>query len=122
IDKQWTYGATDIARLDIGDDLTIKNIAGFQGEKNSAGMIDYDDSPFAIQDLSVPHGWEGTGEQYSEELQATGKALGGQLEWTFGGYLEYDKPTDIPQYDVMVPIEGGGGYTPTLIVAEGSTT
>jgi iron complex outermembrane receptor protein len=122
IDKHWTYGAIDIARLDVSDDLTVKNIAGYQADKNSVGMIDYDYSPFAIQDLSVPHGWEGTGEQYSEELQATGKALGGRLDWTFGGYLEYDKPTDMPQYDVMVPIATGGLYRPSLIVAEGSTT
>ncbi len=122
IDKQWTYGAIDIARLDIGDDLTIKNIAGYQADKNSVGIIDYDAGPFAIQDASVPNRWAGSGEQYSEEFQATGKALGGRLGWTAGFYLEYDKPGGVPQYDVMVPIETGGVYRQSLIVARGSTT
>ena len=127
IDKQWTYGAIDIARLDIGDDLTIKNIAGYQADKNSVGIIDYDGGPFAIQDTSVPNRWEGSGEQYSEELQATGTALGGRLEWTAGFYLEYDKPTGVPQYDVTspiktAPINAGGVYQPSLIVVRGSTT
>ena len=122
IDKQWTYGVIDIARQDIGDNLTIKNIAGYQADKNSTGIIDYDYSPFAIQDLSVPGRWAGSGAQYSEELQAAGKALDGRLEWTVGGYLEYDKPTGVPQYDVMVPIASGGVYQPSLIVVRGSTT
>jgi iron complex outermembrane receptor protein len=121
IDKQWTYGAIDSARLDIGDDLAIKNIAGYQADKNSVGIIDYDGAPFAIQDTSVPNRWEGSGEQYSEELQATGKALGGRLEWTAGFYLEYDKPTEVPQYDVASPIETSGSYQPSLIVVRGST-
>lgn len=122
IDKQWTYGVIDIARLDVDDDLTIKNIAAYQADKNSVGIIDYDDSPFAIQDLRIPNRWEGSGEQYSEELQATGKARAGRLEWTAGLYLEYDKPDGVPQYDVMSPIETAGVYRPSLIVVRGSTT
>jgi iron complex outermembrane recepter protein len=122
IDKQWTYGLIDIARQDIGDDLTLKNIAGYQADKNSTGIIDFDYSPFPIQDLTVPKGWQGASEQYSEELQLTGKSPGGQLEWTLGGYLEYDKPTDTPQYDVAVPVLKGGVYEPSLIVVQGSTT
>jgi iron complex outermembrane receptor protein len=122
IDKQWTYGLIDIARQDIGDDLTLKNIAGYQVDKNSTGIVDFDYSPFAIQDLSVPKGWQGASEQYSEELQLTGKSLGGRLEWTLGGYLEYDRPTDTPQYGVVVPILKSGIYRPSFITVQGSTT
>jgi iron complex outermembrane receptor protein len=122
IDKQWTYGVIDIARQDIGDDLTLKNIAGYQVDKNSTGIIDFDYSPFAIQDLTVPKGWQGASAQYSEELQLTGKSLGGRLDWTLGGYVEYDQPTDTPQYDVMSPILTAGVYRPSLIVVQGSTT
>jgi len=122
IGKQWTYGVIDIARLDVDDDLTIKNIAAYQADKNSVGIIDYDDSPFAIQDLRIPNRWEGSGEQYSEELQASGKAFGRRLEWTAGLYVEYDKPDGVPQYDVMSPIKTDGIYKPSLIVVRGSTT
>jgi iron complex outermembrane receptor protein len=122
IDKQWTYGLIDIARWDLSDTLTLKNIAGYQVDKNSTGIIDFDYSPFAIQDLSVPKGWQGASKQYSEELQLTGKALDGALQWTGGVYLEYDKPTDMPQYGVALPILTGGVYRPAFIVVQGSTT
>jgi len=123
IDKQWTYGLIDIASFDIDDDLTVKNIAGYLVDKNSTGIIDFDDSPFAIQDLSVPKGWAAASAQYSEELQFTGKSFGDRLQWTGGVYVEYDKPTDTPEYDVSLPVlNASGAYVPELIVVQGSTT
>ena len=123
IDKQWTYGLVDIARDDIGDDLTLKNIAGYMVEKNSTGIIDVDSSPFAIQDTFAPKGWSGASAQSSDELQLAGKSAGGRLQWTFGGYLEYDRPTDMPEYSVSIPVLGASGtYQPSRIVAEGRTT
>jgi iron complex outermembrane receptor protein len=123
IDKQWTYGGVDIARYELDDDHALKNIAGYMVEKNATGIIDVDNSPFPIQDTFAPKGWAGAGEQFSEELQLSGKSSDGRLEWTFGGYLEYDKPTDVPQYGVSIPIlTPAGAYQSNLIVAEGSTT
>jgi iron complex outermembrane recepter protein len=123
IDKQWTYGLVDVARDDIGDELTLRNIAGYMAEKNSTGIIDIDNGPFAVQDTFAPKGWAGASAQYSDELQLTGKSLGDALQWTAGAYLEYDKPTDMPEYGVSIPIlEPSGLYRPDMIVAEGSTT
>jgi iron complex outermembrane receptor protein len=123
IDKQWTYGLVDIARDDIGDDLTLKNIAGYMVEKNSTGIIDVDNGPFAIQDTFAPKGWSGASVQYSDELQLSGKSRDGALQWTAGGYLEYDKPTDMPEYGVSIPIlTPSGSYRQDMIVAEGGTT
>jgi iron complex outermembrane receptor protein len=123
IDKQWTYGAIDIARWDIADDLAVKNIAGYLVDKNSSGIIDFDHTPFAIQDLKAPRGWAGAGKQFSEELQLSGGSGDGRLRWTVGGYVEYDEPTDTPEYDVTVPIAAAAaGYVPTLIIVQGSTT
>lgn len=122
IDKQWTYGVIDIARYDLSDDLALKNIAGYMVEKNETGIIDVDNSPFPIQDTFAPKGWAGAGEQYSDELQLAGKSGDGRLQWTVGGYLEYDKPTDMPRYDVSIPYLTPGGYQPNLIVAQGKTT
>ncbi|MDB5394365.1 MAG: TonB-dependent receptor [Rhodospirillales bacterium] len=123
IDKQWTYGVIDIARWDIADDLIFRNIGGYLVDKNSSGIIDFDHTPFAIQDLKAPQGWAGAGKQFSEEVQLNGKSTDGRLQWTVGGYLEYDKPTATPEYEVTVPIAPAGGtYAPALIVVKGSTT
>jgi iron complex outermembrane receptor protein len=123
IDKQWTYGVLDIARYDLDDDHVLKNIAGYMVEKNATGIIDVDNSPFPIQDTFAPKDWAGAGEQFSDELQLSGKSADGRLQWTLGGYLEYDKPTDRPQYGVSIPIQtASGAYQSNLIVTEGSTT
>ena len=122
IDKQWTYGLIDNARWDLNDDVTLKNIAGYLVDKNSAGIIDFDNSPFMVQDLTVPKGWQGASKQYSEELQLTGKSRGGALQWTGGLYLEYDKPTDMPEYGVALPLLDGGVYRPAFVVVQGRTT
>ncbi len=123
IDKQWTYGVIDIARWDIGDHLILKNIVGYQANKNSTGYIDFDNSPFPIQDLRVARGWAAASEQYSEELQLSGRALDDRLRWTTGLYAEYDKPTDTPEYDDVQPVAGtSGAYQQTMIALQGSTT
>jgi len=106
----------------LNDDLSLKNIAGYLVDKNSAGIIDFDNSPFRVQDLTVPKGWQGASNQYSEELQLAGKSRGGALQWTGGVYVEYDKPTDMPEYDVSLPLLTDGVYRPAFVVVQGRTT
>ncbi|HLG89075.1 MAG TPA: OmpA family protein [Alphaproteobacteria bacterium] len=90
--KYWVYGATDIARLDISDDLYIKNIASYYEIRDTQGQ-DQDGSSLAILNQQPPVGqW---GEEYSfatEELQLQGKSLSDALNWVIGGYLEFDHP------------------------------
>jgi iron complex outermembrane receptor protein len=123
VDRELTYGFFDIARWTINDRLTLRNIAAYQGDKDKDGLVDSDYSPFVLQDVSSPHGWAGTGEQYSEELQLSGLSSQRHLQWVGGTYFQYDKPTDTPEFDVTEPTQlATGSFAPTMIVAQGGTT
>jgi iron complex outermembrane receptor protein len=60
---------------------------------------DFTDTPIVTQGFVSPRGWNnasvgagggrGVATQYTEELQLNGKALGGNLQYTLGGYLRY---------------------------------
>jgi iron complex outermembrane receptor protein len=125
IDKEWDYGVTNITHWDVADNVAIKNIAAYQVDKNSAFLSDFDGSPFQIQDVIPRKGepWTAASQQYSDELQFSGKSLNDSLQWTVGGYLEYSSPTTFPEFDVIQDIPTGPGvFSPTLIqVQEGST-
>jgi iron complex outermembrane receptor protein len=125
LDKEWDYGVIDIARWDVTDTMSIKNIAAYQVDKNSAFITDDDGTPFSIQDVLPRAGepWSAASEQYSEELQFTGKSLNDALQWTVGGYLEYSAPTTFPEFDVAELTEVAPAYfLPILVkVQEGST-
>jgi iron complex outermembrane receptor protein len=125
IDKEWTYGVINISHWDVAENFAIKNIAAYQVDKNSAFLTDFDGSPFQIQDVIPRKGepWTAASQQYSEELQFSGKALDDRLQVTFGGYLEYSSPTTFPEFDVIQDLElAPGFFSPTLIqVQEGST-
>ncbi|MDB5394364.1 MAG: TonB-dependent receptor [Rhodospirillales bacterium] len=125
IDKEWDYGITDIARWDVADNVSIKNIAAYQVDKNSAFITDFDGTPFLIQDVLPRSGepWSAASQQYSDELQFSGKALGDKLQWTLGGYLEYSSPTTFPEFDVAeITQVAPGFFLPILVkVQQGST-
>jgi len=130
IDKEWDYGVYNISRWDVTDHFALKNIAAYQVDKNSAFLTDFDGSPFQIQDVIPRKGepWTAASQQYSDELQFSGKALDDRLQVTVGGYLEYSSPTTFPEFDVIQDIQTGATpsgrpiFTPTLIqVQEGST-
>jgi iron complex outermembrane receptor protein len=125
IDKEWDYGVINITHWDVAENVAIKNIAAYQVDKNSAYQVDFDGSPFQIQDVLPRRGepWTAASQQYSDELQFSGKALNGNLQWTIGGYLEYSAPSTFPEFDVIQDIQVAPAFfLPTLItVQEGST-
>jgi iron complex outermembrane receptor protein len=125
IDKEWDYGITDIARWDVAENFSIKNIAAYQVDKNSAFITDFDGTPFSIQDVLPRSGepWSAASQQYSDELQFSGKVLNDKLQWTLGGYLEYSSPTTFPEFDVAELAQVAPGFfLPILVkVQEGST-
>ena len=103
--------------------MELRNIAAYQVNKNTLGVIDADYTSFALQDVSIPKKWAGTGEQLSEELQLSGTASGTHLKWTVGGYFEYDRPTDTPEFDVAeLAAVAPGEYLPIKVVVQGATT
>jgi len=123
VDRELTYGFFDIARWMLNDQLTLRNIAAYQADKNTDGLFDSDYSRFVLQDVSSRHSWAGTGQQYSEEVQLSGLSLQGRLQWVGGAYFQYNRPTDTPELDVTEPIQqANGSFAPTMIIAQGGTT
>ncbi len=125
IDKEWDYGIYNISHWDVTDRFALKNIAAYQVDKNSAFLTDFDGTPFQIQDVLPRKGepWTAASQQYSDELQFSGKALDDRLQVTVGGYLEYSSPTTFPEFDVIQDLQlAPKFFSPTLIqVQEGST-
>jgi iron complex outermembrane receptor protein len=78
----------------VNDDLSIKNIVGYN-QVLSRDRIDADGSPFQIVTVGAFGGPNMEGlrystEQYSEELQLAGTALGKRLNYLVGGYYDRD--------------------------------
>jgi iron complex outermembrane recepter protein len=120
IDREFTYGVFDTARVKLTDDLELKDILSYQEDRNTLGIIDDDFSPYALQDVSIPKRWGGTGERYSEELQLRRQTGLDRLEWIVGAYYDSERPTDLPEYEVtQVAQVGPSQYSPAVITAQG---
>jgi len=91
LDKTYSYGITDIARYDLSDNVTIKNIFGYRVLKNLL-RYDLDGMPLAVIDFVTPNGWNLSNVQYTDEVQFQGKSLGGNLTWIAGGFYEFLHP------------------------------
>jgi len=123
LDRESRLTAIDNLRWVLSGNLTLRNIAAYQSEKNTLGVSDFDATSLPIQDTSIPTRWAGTGEQYSEELQLNGTFRANRLQWVAGGYFEYTRPTNVPEIDVTQPAEvAPGTYFPIKVVAQGATT
>ncbi|HLG87556.1 MAG TPA: TonB-dependent receptor plug domain-containing protein [Alphaproteobacteria bacterium] len=94
LSKAYIWGITDVARWDAADDLTVKNIAAVRVNKvNSVG--DEDGTQFPVLEVGLPgnpYGWQQSTAQFTEEPQIQGRSLGGKLQWTVGGFLEFTHP------------------------------
>jgi iron complex outermembrane receptor protein len=114
--KEWNYGVVNVSRFDLSENLTLKNIAGFQVDLNSIGFTDRDYTSFARQDIVMPPGrqWANASEQYDDELQLSGKSLNDKLTWVIGGFLEFGHPIGQPGFDVNSAMDGAGPGMPFL--------
>ena len=75
--------------FDLSDDLTLKNIFGYYNRKAQTGG-DLDGTPFMLLDVgsgNIDSLW-GTRKSISNELQLSGKAIDGRLNWTIGFYAD----------------------------------
>ncbi|TAL02803.1 MAG: hypothetical protein EPO08_06015 [Rhodospirillaceae bacterium] len=95
-----SYLAVNTTKYEVNADTTIKNIVGM-GRNWSNGPYDYDATPFTILE-NTPRGETMVSTNYSEELQALGSTLGGQLKYTAGFYYSHEK--DI----INAPLTFGG--------------
>ncbi|WP_347271058.1 TonB-dependent receptor [Rhizorhabdus histidinilytica] len=74
------YGGALTATYEL-DAVTLKSISAYRHQDGQSGQ-DFDGTPAAFLDQLVDsRQW-----QFSQELQASGKALEGRLDWIVGGY------------------------------------
>ncbi len=94
IGKDYFYGFTDVATWDVTDNLSIKNIAAARITKQ-LGVDDFSSTGIPLLTIGFPgnnNGWNDNSVQYTDEVQISGKALNGKLDWRVGGFLLFDHP------------------------------
>jgi iron complex outermembrane receptor protein len=84
--SQWNI--VDTTSFDLNDDLTIKNIFGYQETQNSAFIQDIDGTvlPIVQGATALPSQSSGPSVQYNEEIQLLGKAFGDRLNYVVGTF------------------------------------
>jgi iron complex outermembrane receptor protein len=132
LDKTYSWGITDIARYDLTDNLTIKNIFGYREIKNLL-RSDFDGTPLDQGGYSTPDGWEVNNAQYTDELQFLGKALDDKLSLIGGAFFEFLHPAgytvaQVPTTTALAPglnaqaVIFGNAYGQNALGPEGETT
>ncbi|MCP1471068.1 iron complex outermembrane receptor protein [Sphingobium sp. OAS761] len=98
IDKQKIFLVTNRSRIDLAPNVTLKNIISYATYRNTA-LIDVDGSTIAgisYIPTGQPGGLQNNGtpafNQFTEELQLTGKAIDKMLDWTVGAYFQHNRP------------------------------
>lgn len=106
LSKARGWGITNITTLNLGENLTLKNIFGYRRYKQLS-RYDYDGTALPLLDQVTPDGWWSVNlRQISEELQLQGKALDDKLDFTVGGFLLWQKspsPQRLIQLSVGTP-------------------
>jgi iron complex outermembrane recepter protein len=91
-----------------GERVTVKSITAVRRIEAASGY-DFDATPYPLaeQDLNLDQ------EQVSEELQLSGTALGGALEWITGVFFFREEATDFQSVPFYQPViaTGDGGFT-----------
>jgi iron complex outermembrane receptor protein len=126
----WNYGVVDTLKWNLGEDLTLKNIFGWQVYKQVSRLdvggttlpiLYYGDTGQygGVLDRNSPDFYSAT-----EELQFSGKALSQHLQWVAGAYFEFDHPEGHDLTDQIVfgqPIysDVGKGVRSEAVYAQG---
>jgi iron complex outermembrane receptor protein len=84
--SQWNI--VDTSSFDLNDNLTLKNIFGYQETQNSAFVQDIDGTVLPIVQGATPLPSQSSGPsvQYNEEIQLLGKAFGDKLSYVVGTF------------------------------------
>jgi len=124
--KVETWGVTDILDLQLSDSLTFRNIANYSKLKvyysyDSDGTIagGSDINPFTQR--SIPRD---DLQQYSEEAQFQGNALGGRLSYVAGAFYFKSEPDGLQGYGSVnvCPIGFGAFCTTYAGAGDGATS
>ena len=81
-------GAENISRVELSDELTFRNIVGFD-RSSTVTTTDFSGSTLplvVVAGLPFPF----VSQQYSEEAQLLGKSFADRLDWVLGGFYLHD--------------------------------
>jgi iron complex outermembrane receptor protein len=85
LEKYFSWGFSDIAKWDVAENLTVRNIFGYRSYEQLS-RFDEDGTILPILGAVTPNGWNIHQEQYTEELQLQGKSLNDSLVWVAGAF------------------------------------
>jgi iron complex outermembrane receptor protein len=117
LDKTYSYGITDIAKYDLTDNISVKNIFGYRVLKNLL-RYDLDGMVLPVIDFVTPNNWNLSNSQYTDEIQFQGKSSSGNLNWIVGAFGEFLHPTGFTQAVLgtdTASSPGSGFILPTLV-------
>lgn len=103
--KRNSWDFVDIAKYEISDEITIRNIFGYIDDKQQSGF-DYAGTALPILDVPDNRTWESDSLQVTDELQLIGQSADRSINWIAGFYHELDHP---------------GGYAEVIRQAIGTT-
>jgi len=89
LEKYWNWSITDVATWNVRDDITAKNIFGYQQYKQ---LERQSPAPVPSIEFSLPAGWNTNQEEFSDELQVQGKGRDGKLTWQAGAFGSFVHP------------------------------
>ena len=126
----WNWGITDTATWSASDALTVKNTFGYQRYWQQSRLdvgggtlpiLYYRNTglPGGVLDRNSP-----AFSSITDELQFSGKAMGGNLQWVAGGYYERDRPvgsnlTNQIVFGTPIFVSVGKGVTSKALYAQG---
>ena len=88
--KNENFRVVDIARWDITDVFSFKNIASYSREKQ-AQRVDLDGSPSRVLARAQFGGWQDDKEFFTEEPQISAKLLNNSLNMVAGYFISYQR-------------------------------
>nr|WP_245842699.1 TonB-dependent receptor [Sphingomonas laterariae] len=105
------YGITNKTTWEITDNLTIKNIIAWRGQRTDEGN-DYDGTvlPLIAQFNVTTQDWQFGQDQFTEEFQIQG-SLGNSFNYIVGYYHEKSKPA----FDPAIPSSTFGSFNTRLV-------
>ena len=120
VDRSQDWRVVDIARWDLMDDFSLKNIASYS-KAQELQRIDLDGSPEnAINVIGGPN-WGAFGtnpntEAFTEDFQLLGKSFDDKLNWIAGGFVSYSH--DAGPSETTSVVFGGLSNTSTFASAD----
>ncbi len=85
LEKYWSWGITDIARWDVSDNITFRNIFGYREFKQLV-RSDYDGTILPLIGTTPSAGWNINLAQYTDEMQFQGHSFNDSLTWVVGAF------------------------------------